>query len=1285
MTSVVDKNEIEMRIAALKAAAFTDGAESTDGLWILLQENAKAKSAFAGAISLRELLGISEDAMVHHCGKYWRKQFTKHTCGFIHRQWKGCTFISVKTTDEDECNVPTETNIINRGDIEVEAIQNLIEKIVSSSKEDGASRDTEAAAADVDAMDMEDDATVDDLDGKLLQNIFNCFRLDDMRRTVAGVSRKWRETALDASPSPEDYLATLGEEYIPSAIEILGQQQEQETGLSLIFGLVRQNTSLQNAIGDVRVQQRVADAQQQVAGAPTIDNCLHLLNCALDNLEADRKEVPVAMQHLARRVILMTQQRQNEQMDAEDEEEQQPRRKRQQQQIIPLKYHDNAKKTKTMHLQVKTITRSCKPTASTKIKQQHIRRITNEIEDAMTERLGVNGSDELRMKVFQQLANNNGLTLLDSSETVFTFDECFTVLHKANLSINQLCIVASFIRHMRPVFKGMLWPNQLKQGLCDIIGKGNLEFFVKQLPLIVAKNEDKWAHRPFWSMTRPAELAQRLLERAILDGSFEDSIEFSLLLNCIVVVWGIDKADRDTAASLRIGNRLGGNSSKHTQLVAATEDAAECYTNIMQTFMSSRYPLKAYLQELTYDNYHMLVLTIGEGIKACRCITIQPTPSLEPCTIRQIRINLVTDPVSSDSVDWDEPHDNLPHTVFYCEGDELRICLIQTTEEISGIQIKNSNNEHTTMNIQFMIPILLESLNDADLREMKIVCQQIIGFPSNDYKLNLALTGINSASAKNPCVCCLAESSNFKQLSEALYRHRDPSCDPPHKDAPKREGTNSTKACHDRIMAETGGGALPLPEYRKREITAKNGSCFHEPAIDMPWIKIAHGEALHIMNGIINHLNSAIFLRLRVIDSNSSWFQKAKSILAAVTTQLEEELSLTKTGPSSTQYRKDYLHCQKLLRDARDFRLRAEQLREKWEERSNEVDRAPDNVGLAAVESAEAKAVEALNAALKHAQDDTGLAHQIKLSRGNTELKKLLEKYIKGGSKKPFGPGEYCFKAGLSVCGANFLTQHGGNDLTTDNGMDVMDRFDEVATYAEQAYPEDSEEAKEIRDFFELCRQLAKELADLLSFMKSQKKCNATDFLNKLDKFLKKWDAALPDKDYFLKLHHLIHHVVEFIRRYGMYGRVSAEGFEAIHALITKLKTMSRSQSTLNRIKTVNGKTQTVMKPEVMSATVKYTERSTGKKRGTYKRKASTQSTEAAETFEAYDVETVGGVVYTKVFAGEGVILKEHEHYWRMLTTSFTPPEWGEHFQSSTTIPQEKKRKICSGAELNLN
>ena len=104
-----------------------------------------------------------------------------------------------------------------------------MEKIVSSSKEDGASADAGAEAVDEDAVDMEEnDVTIGGMDGKMLRNVvLNHFPLHDIRSTLACVNSKWRETALDATPSPDDYLTTLEEDRIPCAIEFLGQQKEQ--------------------------------------------------------------------------------------------------------------------------------------------------------------------------------------------------------------------------------------------------------------------------------------------------------------------------------------------------------------------------------------------------------------------------------------------------------------------------------------------------------------------------------------------------------------------------------------------------------------------------------------------------------------------------------------------------------------------------------------------------------------------------------------------------------------------------------------------------------------------------------------------------------------------------------------------------------------------------------------------------------------------------------------------------------------------------------------------------
>mmetsp|Transcript_16563 Transcript_16563/g.33343 ORF Transcript_16563/g.33343 Transcript_16563/m.33343 type:complete len:122 (-) Transcript_16563:72-437(-) len=92
---MVDTKEIQLRIDTLKATAFTDGVESTEGLWMVLQENAKAKKTSTTPF-LRELLGISEDDMVQQFGERWRGKVKMQDRGFIHGELSECVFASVQ-------------------------------------------------------------------------------------------------------------------------------------------------------------------------------------------------------------------------------------------------------------------------------------------------------------------------------------------------------------------------------------------------------------------------------------------------------------------------------------------------------------------------------------------------------------------------------------------------------------------------------------------------------------------------------------------------------------------------------------------------------------------------------------------------------------------------------------------------------------------------------------------------------------------------------------------------------------------------------------------------------------------------------------------------------------------------------------------------------------------------------------------------------------------------------------------------------------------------------------
>ena len=146
-----------------------------------------------------------------------------------------CVFVSIDDGNPRN-DFPNPGNIIKRGGTEVGAVHHFIEKVVTSSKEDGASADAGAEAVDEDAVDMEEnDVTIGGMDGKMLRNVvLNHFPLHDIRSTLACVNSKWRETALDATPSPDDYLTTIEEDRIPCAVEFLGQQKEKVSGLNSI-------------------------------------------------------------------------------------------------------------------------------------------------------------------------------------------------------------------------------------------------------------------------------------------------------------------------------------------------------------------------------------------------------------------------------------------------------------------------------------------------------------------------------------------------------------------------------------------------------------------------------------------------------------------------------------------------------------------------------------------------------------------------------------------------------------------------------------------------------------------------------------------------------------------------------------------------------------------------------------------------------------------------------------------------------------------------------------------
>ncbi len=268
------------------------------------------------------------------------------------------------------------------------------------------------------------------------------------------------------------------------------------------------------------------------------------------------------------------------------------------------------------------------------------------------------------------------------------------------------------------------------------------------------------------------------------------------------------------------------------------------------------------------------------------------------------------------------------------------------------------------------------------------------------------------------------------------------------------------------------------------------------------------------------------------------------------------------------------------------------------------------------------------------------------------------------------------FRAGIRAVGGKFLTQHGGSELTTDNGMDVIDRFKEVVAFVVNILPPDTEDGKKVREAFEKYSKVAEELRPVLRLLKSQDKCtNEDEVLRMLNALILAWEEAFPGK-YFIKLHHLMQHVYEIIKLYGMYGILSEESMEALHKRINDLMSLSKSQTATKRIAATNAKAQTIGKTEVADNLKIIKDKSTGKKRGSYNINRSYQSVQVAESGNRYDIVTYDGEEFAVVMNGEGHLPIKFLELYDLLAFGRVPRDWMETIHSSEKLTNDQKEQL---------
>ena len=136
--------------------------------------------------------------------------------------------------------------------------------------------------------------------------------------------------------------------------------------------------------------------------------------------------------------------------------------------------------------------------------------------------------------------------------------------------------------------------------------------------------------------------------------------------------------------------------------------------------------------------------------------------------------------------------------------------------------------------------------------------------------------------------------------------------------------------------------------------------------------------------------------------------------------------------------------------------------------------------------------------------------------------------------------------------------------------------------------------------------------------MKSQKKIDSTKFDDAVIDVIVEWDSVFPDEPYFNKLHFVMCHLPEFVRRYHICGRASAESHESVHATMQRMKnSIKRMSSTRKMYQTLFARTTASLKAGMAEREKKINDKQSGIKRGvgTYNTNCSTKRQDDVHSF----------------------------------------------------------------------
>ena len=181
--------------------------------------------------------------------------------------------------------------------------------------------------------------------------------------------------------------------------------------------------------------------------------------------------------------------------------------------------------------------------------------------------------------------------------------------------------------------------------------------------------------------------------------------------------------------------------------------------------------------------------------------------------------------------------------------------------------------------------------------------------------------------------------------------------------------------------------------------------------------------------------------------------------------------------------------------------------------------------------------------------------------------------------------------------------------------------------------------------------------------IKSQKRLNPDTFNNVLLDFALAHIKTFPNVNVYNKLHFLLQHYPDFVRRYHMCGRKSAESHESVHTLLSSLKeSVKRMTSTQQQFNTIFSRSSSILKPGMAQVQNRVSDnKRKRKKTGHYNTNKATRRQDEVEftaTIFGPSVQ-VDGEEFTELIGG-GRIQSRFKHVFLFVKTARAPDEWVE-------------------------